>query len=216
LINNVPPAEHTTQDQPESPGSDEPDSSPTGQDAAHPDQAINVHCLNNTDTDEPTPPGWLETHLTRAAQLSGVKNAQLSIAIVNDEEMAQLHEQYTGVSGTTDVLTFDLSDEPEPDLGDDDSEPSPQPTDIEGDIVICLDEARRQADKRGHPAHHELLLYAVHGLLHLLGEDDHDPDDYQRMHAREDELLGKLGLGPIFKTDTPNGGAAPACADETD
>ena len=114
--------------------------------------------------------------------------ARLSVVIVEDDEMAQLHEQYTGVAGTTDVLTFDMG---EPDGSG--REPA-----VEGDIIVCLDEARRQAERRGHPAHHELLLYAVHGLLHLLGEDDHDNDSYQRMHAREDALLEQLGIGRLF------------------
>ena len=183
----MPAADPTTEDQPESPGSDDPEpSQPGSQDRAAP---ISVDLINHTDTPEPAPDGWLASHVCRAAELAGVKAARLTLVIVNDDEMAQLHEQYTGVAGTTDVLTFDLLED-----ADEDAQA------IEGDIVLCLDEAGRQAQQRGHETHHELLLYAVHGLLHLLGEDDHDEADYQRMHAREDELLKQLGVGPLFDT----------------
>ena len=82
------------------------------------------------------------------------------------------------------MLTFDLRDDADADL--------------EGDVALCVDEAARRAAERGHPVRDEVLLYAVHGLLHLLGEDDHTPADYARMHAREDALLTAIGVGPRF------------------
>ena len=120
-----------------------------------------------------------------AARAASVRCGELSIAVVGDEQMAQLHEQYKDVSGTTDVLTFDLGE----DLDE---------NQIEGEIIVCLDEAARQAAQRGHSVRHELLLYVVHGILHLLGEDDHEPDDFKRMHDREDQILTRLGLGAVF------------------
>lgn len=186
----MPPAEPTHQDQPESPGSEDPDSS------CHPDDPeptshapFAVEITLHTDEIDPPLTGWLDVQLHAAAMKAGVTQGMLSLAVVADEEMAELHEQYTGVAGTTDVLTFDLRDE-----GDDQAP-------IEGDIIVCLDEAKRQAAQRNHPVQHELLLYAVHGLLHLLGEDDHNEADYQRMHAREDELLQAMGIGRVFQPD---------------
>lgn len=140
-------------------------------------------------TDEPDPPltGWIEPLLSRAAALAEVPDASLSLVIVDDAAMTTLHRDHMDLDRTTDVLTFDLRDAPD------------QP--IEGEIVICLDEARRQAAPRGHPTRVEALLYAVHGLLHLLGEDDHDDDAYDRMHRREDQLLEALGVGAVFTRD---------------
>lgn len=193
---NVPPAEPTTQDPPDAPGPDEPDSSPAD-DAVTP-HAIRVQAVYHTDISQANLEGWLDEQLRHAAELSGVTQAQLTIAVVADDEMARLHEQYTGVQGTTDVLTFDLADQAESDSS---AGPTTGAHPIEGDIVVCLDEARRQAQQRGHETRVELLLYAVHGLMHLLGEDDHDEDDYQRMHAREDALLKCMGFGPLFDPD---------------
>jgi len=145
--------------------------------------------LNTPDCDPPMT-GWLCDQFALIVGLTGITQGRLALAVVGDEQMTELHARYRGEPGTTDVLTFDLRDEP----GQDD-----QP--IEGDIVICLDEAARQANQRGHDTRLEVLLYAVHGLMHLLGEDDHDETGYQKMHRREDELLTRAGLGPVFGLD---------------
>jgi probable rRNA maturation factor len=139
--------------------------------------------LRTPDCDPPAA-GWLEDQLTLIARLAGVTDGRLAVAVVDDAQMTLMHRQYRGEPGTTDVLTFDLRD----------SQGQP----VEGDLVLCLDEAARQARKRGHDTRLELLLYAVHGLMHLLGEDDHDEAGYQKMHRREDELLTRAGLGPVF------------------
>jgi probable rRNA maturation factor len=185
----VPPAEPTTQDEPDTPGPDEPPS-------------IHIELVQHTDISDTQLEGWLDQQVKRAVELCEVKQAQLNLVIVADDEMAELHEQYTGVAGTTDVLTFDLNQSAE---GGSPPGSDQAPSALESDIILCLDEAKRQADQRGHEPRHELLLYAVHGLMHLLGEDDHDEAAYQRMHAREDALLQQMGFGPLFdperKTD---------------
>lgn len=186
----MPAADPTTSDPTDSPGPDEPDSS-----SADPDP-ITVAAVYHTDITCHELEGWLDQELRRAIELEGVTQAQISIAVVGDEEMAELHEQYTGVSGTTDVLTFDLNASAEG--GSPPVSSGTNSSTIEGDIVICLDEAQRQASERDHDTRHELLLYAIHGLMHLLGEDDKSQADFERMHAREDALLERMGYGPLF------------------
>ena len=146
--------------------------------------ASHVTCeLEAPDVDPPAD-GWLADRLEAAVRGAGVGPATLAVRVVNDAEMIRLHALHSGVEGTTDVLTFDnrdcLSEA------------------IDGDLVLCRDEAVRRAAELGHPARVELLLYAVHGLLHLAGEDDHDPEAHRRMHEREDRILAGLGLGPVF------------------
>jgi probable rRNA maturation factor len=187
------------QDEPETPGPEEPDSTPHNLPGSH--DAIQIDVVDRTeDQDRSALSDWLATHLRRAAVACDLDHVELTIAIVKDAEMAELHEQYTGVAGTTDVLTFDLLDSEQGDLATASNKPIRS---IEGDIVVCLDEAQRQAELRGHETRDELLLYAVHGLMHLLGEDDHTEEDYQRMHAREDALLTELGFGPLFHSPHP-------------
>ncbi len=167
-------------------GADSADPDPSEEPTPDPD--TRGHCevtleLNTSDCDPPAA-GWLESQLATIVGLAGVPEGRLAVAVVDDEQMAAMHQQFCNQPGTTDVLTFDLRELPE--------EP------VEGDLVICMDEARRQARQRGHDTRLELLLYAVHGLMHLLGEDDHDEAGYQQMHKREDELLTRAGLGPVF------------------
>lgn len=138
------------------------------------------------ETDDLDPPltGWLDDHVACIAQLAAAPGGRIGLAVVDDERMARLHEQYKNVAGTTDVLTFDLRED-----GD---------ATLDADIVICRDEAVRQATARGREARLELLLYAVHGLLHLLGYDDVDDDQAAVMHARENDLLTAAGFGPLY------------------
>ncbi|VAX42159.1 hypothetical protein MNBD_PLANCTO03-1432, partial [hydrothermal vent metagenome] len=71
-----------------------------------------------------------------------------------------------------------------------------QPLDV--DLLLCVDEARRQAEARGFTIERELLLYLVHGVLHCLGYDDHTEADAARMHAEEDRLLEAAGVGATY------------------
>ncbi len=119
---------------------------------------------------------------------------EVRVRVVGDSAMAAAHERYSGVAGTTDVLTFDLRS-----AGEREGEPNR----MDVDVLVCLDEARRQTALRGHLLEHEILLYIVHGVLHCLGHDDHDDAAFARMHALEDEVLTAIGVGPIF-------GAGPA------
>lgn len=147
-------------------------------------KAVRVDLVLQTPDTQPPLRGWLDRHMRRIARLAQAPGGRITLLITDDERMSQLHQQYRGEAGTTDVLTFDLRDEAEGSL--------------EGDVVICLDEARRQARQRGHDVRMEVLLYAVHGLLHLLGEDDQTPAEARRMHQREDALLAQAGLEPVY------------------
>ena len=109
--------------------------------------------------------------------------------------MAEAHQRWSGVSGTTDVLTFDLAEGR-----------SAGGEALDVDLLLCADEARRQADARGFPIERELLLYLVHGVLHCLGHDDHDEDAFARMHAEEDRLLEAAGVGATYGVDAGGAG----------
>jgi probable rRNA maturation factor len=108
----------------------------------------------------------------------GREGVGLSVAVVDDGRMSELHERYSGIPGPTDVLAFPLEDE------------VPGPEALLGEVVVSADTAAREAAERGLTFERELLLYVIHGTLHLLGYDDHDPTERTRMHARQEELLG--------------------------
>jgi len=151
------------------------------------DVAVDADACPSFDDDDRQ---WLRAHLGRVIEQLGLRRVQLGVVIVDDPRMASMHRDYLGVDGTTDVITFDLRE-----AGGDAGAPIDA---VDGEVYLCLDEARRRAEQFGHPARQELLLYATHGLLHLLGYDDHDEDDHHRMHAKEDELLEAVGVGATY------------------
>ncbi|PKQ15927.1 MAG: rRNA maturation RNase YbeY [Actinobacteria bacterium HGW-Actinobacteria-7] len=106
---------------------------------------------------------------------------ELSIAIVEVEEMAQLNFDYRGKEGPTDVLSFEC-DDPCAVVGPDESVTL-------GDVVIAPAIAESQAAEYGHTVEEELNLLLVHGILHLLGYDHIEDVDAQVMQARERVLL---------------------------
>lgn len=184
-----PPHSNAVTDQSQTPA-DDGDSDDHPPAATDPTPNLTIDLQLSVDDSTPALSGWLESHVLAAAQRLGMDQGRISLAVVSDEAMARLHEQHRGESGSTDVLTFDLRD------------PSAQTeASIDADVVICLDEAAREAHARSHATRLEVLLYAVHGLLHLQGYDDHHPDDARAMHQKEDELLKAIGIGPIYDLD---------------
>lgn len=97
----------------------------------------------------------------------------VEVALVDDETSARVHDQFMGVPGETDVITFH-----------------------HGEIVIGVQVAFRQASENGEPPLRELFRYIVHGLLHLAGHEDLEPHDRERMEAAQEPLVAKLW--PVF------------------
>lgn len=155
---------------------------------------LSIDIVDATGRLKATDLAWLEKMAAQAAGVLGVRGS-VAARILGDTDMAEAHQEFCGVPGTTDVITFDLTD-PE--------EQCAARKVVEADLLLCLDEAERQGKTRGHDARRELLLYVVHGVLHCLGHDDHDgPDgpDYVKMHAEEDRVLSALGVGSTFAVE---------------
>ena len=127
----------------------------------------------------------LEADLRRLGTYAAARSdrpLELSFAVIGDEQMHQVNRDTLDHDYPTDVLAFPMASEPV----------------LVGEILMSADTARREAAARGHPAYHELLLYAVHGVLHLLGYDDHDPAGRRRMRRAERAALAALGVPPVF------------------
>ncbi|QOV88876.1 rRNA maturation RNase YbeY [Humisphaera borealis] len=129
---------------------------------------------------------FLRKHLRAAHAELRKPLVELSLALVGDKAMADLHQQFMGIAGPTDVLTFPL---------DEDSRGRV----MAGEVVVCIPEARRRAKTEGTELRHEVLLYALHGMLHLCGYDDLTPADYKKMHRTEDRILAAIGIGAVFE-----------------
>lgn len=129
---------------------------------------------------------FLRRHLLRAHEILHPALEELSLALVGDARMSMLHQQFMDIAGPTDVLTFPLEFDKRKRV-------------ISGEVIICVPEAMRQARARKLSIERELLLYALHGMLHLSGFDDRTEAAFQKMHRMEDDILIRLGLGPVFE-----------------
>lgn len=116
--------------------------------------------------------------LAFAAGREKVRLGEVDISIVSGAEMARINRRFLAHRGATDVISFDLSDEFVPGLS--------------MQVVVCADVARQVGPAHGNTPTRELLLYVLHGLLHVIGYDDQNPRAAARMHARQDELLGEF------------------------
>ena len=108
--------------------------------------------------------------------------AELSIALVTSEVIAELHERWMDEPGPTDVLSFPM-DELRPGREGDPAEG------VLGDVVLCPEVAAAQARAAGHSTEEELLLLTTHGILHLLGFDHAEPEEEKEMFALQRRLL---------------------------
>jgi len=116
--------------------------------------------------------------------------AELSITLVEDDEMASWNSRALGKSGPTDVLSFPV----EPFRPGDAPAPVPDgPPLLIGSVVIAPDYVRRQADEYGVGMESEIALMVAHGVLHLLGYDHQDDADADLMESRERDILASQG-----------------------
>jgi probable rRNA maturation factor len=112
-----------------------------------------------------------------------VADAEISLAFVDNPTIHRLNQRYLQHDEPTDVLSFPLSE--------------PNASRLAGELVIGVEVALEQAASRDHDVQAELILYVIHGLLHLCGYDDHDDADRDAMRQRERHYLQQLGLPDI-------------------
>ena len=108
----------------------------------------------------------------------------MNIIFVNDEEIQKINKEYRNIDRVTDVISFALNDEKDFLIK----------TEEIGDIFICIDQAKRQAEEYGHSLDRELGFLAVHGYLHLHGYDHMSPEDEEIMFKKQDEILNNANL----------------------
>lgn len=106
--------------------------------------------------EEPLPRGRIRAAARTAFRAAAVREGEVSVTLVGDEEIGALNEQYLAHAGPTDVIAFALYRQPEPVLGD---------------VYVGAAQAVREARARRIPVAQELVRLAVHGVLHVLGHD---------------------------------------------
>jgi probable rRNA maturation factor len=137
--------------------------------------------------------------LRRAARLvlaaQNIREADISVAIVSDPEIHRVNREHLAHDFPTDVISFlyDVEVLPKTDGAEACTKP---PRRIEGEVVISAETAARQGPTHGWSPQSELLLYLVHGLLHLCGFDDLSPGVKRIMRREEQAMLRLLDIDP--------------------
>lgn len=116
--------------------------------------------------------------------------AEVTVLLVTDEEMAGYNERFLSRTGPTDVLAFPVEDLLPGVVPDFDPHGPPL---LLGDVLIAPAYVRGQADELGYTFENELALMVTHGILHLLGYVHDEDEDAVRMEQREVELLAMVG-----------------------
>jgi probable rRNA maturation factor len=119
--------------------------------------------------DLPTDHEALAALARRTLESEGAGGVELSVSLVTEDEMSDLHRRYLGEPGSTDVLSFSMDEDG-----------------LLGDVVICPAVATSQ----NPDAEAELRLLLVHGILHLLGYDHHEEGERREMWRRQEEYSG--------------------------
>lgn len=114
------------------------------------------------------------------------EQVEISLTLVDGDEIRTLNREYRGVDSVTDVLSFPQFD----DLND-------LPEDEEillGDVVICRQRAEEQAAEFGHSVEREMVYLFVHSVCHLLGYDHMNDEDKTEMRAKEESAMERIGV----------------------
>lgn len=126
------------------------------------------------------------------------RRIEMSLSVVDPQEIRRLNKQFRGVDDVTDVLSF-----PTLDLAKRQIDGFDLPSDAVnavtgklniGDVIICFERAKEQAAKYGHSLKRELCFLSLHGLLHLLGYDHVSESDEREMSELQEHILTSLGV----------------------
>jgi len=105
---------------------------------------------------------------------TGIQPQSVNLIFLSDAELCKIHKDFLDDASPTDVITFNLGD-----------------TAIEAEIYISIDMARQNSNFFGVSFNAEIHRLIIHGLLHLAGYDDHDPNDKKIMKQNEDRLVAR-------------------------
>lgn len=105
-------------------------------------------------------------HVRKRKQTDLSKLPRIFVWLISDRRISQLHRQFLGETGSTDILTFQ-----------------------HGEIFISVETAKRHAHIFGNSLMRELQLYIVHGLLHLHGFGDRTPAEARKMRRTQEKIL---------------------------
>ena len=140
--------------------------------------------------DDPLPSDWLIELAELAMRAESLPDStELTITLVDADDMSRLNRQYMGKEGPTDVLSFPIED-----FGAGPGQHVAEgPPLLLGDIFICPSVVRANSNTAQVRFDDEMALMVVHGILHLLGRDHVIEEEAEAMEQREIEILALAG-----------------------
>ena len=128
-----------------------------------------------------------------AAAEGRIREADIAIRIVGEDEGRALNRHYRGKDYATNVLSFPG------DLPEGVKLPKGVTMPLMGDLVLCAPVVAHEAAEQGKPVAHHYAHLTVHGVLHLLGMDHHDEREAECMEQLEREILAELGIEDPYR-----------------
>ncbi len=116
------------------------------------------------------------------------KNLYVNIVLTTAEQIKNINKEHRGIDKETDVLSFPMFESNEIE------NINPETEDVLGDVVISLEQIKKQAKEYGHTLERELAYMLVHSFYHLMGYDHMKEEDKKIMRAKEDIILEKLNI----------------------
>jgi probable rRNA maturation factor len=132
--------------------------------------------------------------LQRALTMTNQRRSNVNIILIDDKFMRRLNRKFTKRAGTTDVLSFEMSERLHSKKEDENLfKEFADPEDVLGEIYINLDQAKKNAQNHQVKFTDEVALLVTHGVLHLLGYDHKKKYDFLVMREKEKEYLSQRG-----------------------
>lgn len=116
------------------------------------------------------------------------KKLYVNIVLTTPQNIKKLNKEHRGIDKETDVLSFPMFEATE--IKNIDSEME----DVLGDVVISLEQIKKQAKEYGHTIERELAYMIVHSFYHLMGYDHMEDEDKKKMRQKEEKILEKLNI----------------------
>ncbi len=163
--------------------SNTPDNNRPESGRSHP---IAVETNVDSSVGEPIDTARISQAVRAAANHRGFGGGRIGVRLTDDDTIAQLNNNHLAHDYPTDVISFDYRAEHSSSL-------------LDGEMVVSVETAQREARRIGWPAEYELLLYVVHGTLHVTGMDDLDAKGRAEMRDAETAVMTSLGIDDIAR-----------------
>lgn len=127
--------------------------------------------------------------INKCFEIENLKNLYVSITLTTPENIQKINKQYRNIDNPTDVLSFPMFEKDEitavSKMGY---------REVLGDIVISIEQVKKQSEEYGHSFERELAYMVVHGFYHLMGYDHINEDEKVQMRKKEENILEELKI----------------------